>query len=100
MQTRYPAAIMRLLCYPARTVEQAEELEPGIGVSVSSSHVDAAVLTTTESYWSVGSHHPDSVLAHQADFECFTILRQTDVTGLQVQNRKGDCECETDIGLR
>jgi isopenicillin N synthase-like dioxygenase len=25
------------------------------------------------------------------DFECFTILRQTDVTGLQVQNRKGDC---------
>lgn len=26
------------------------------------------------------------------DFECFTILRQTDVTGLQVQNRKGDCK--------
>lgn len=31
-QTRYPAAIMRLLYYPARTAEQAEELEPGIGV--------------------------------------------------------------------
>lgn len=57
-KTRYPAAIMRLLYYPARTVQQAEELEPGIG-----------------------SH---------TDFECFTILRQTDVTGLQVQNRKGD----------
>lgn len=33
-QTRYPAAIMRLLYYPARTAEQAEELEPGIGVSL------------------------------------------------------------------
>jgi len=27
-----------------------------------------------------------------SDFECFTILRQTDVTGLQVQNRKGNCK--------
>jgi hypothetical protein len=31
-QTRYPAAIMRLLYYPARTIEEARELEPGIGV--------------------------------------------------------------------
>ena len=32
--------------------------------------------------------------ADSSDFECFTILRQTDVTGLQVQNRRGDCKLD------
>ncbi|WWD09560.1 hypothetical protein V865_007687 [Kwoniella europaea PYCC6329] len=57
-KTRHPAAIMRLLYYPALDGKEVDELMPGIG-------------------------------AH-TDFECFTILRQDEVSGLQVQNRKGE----------
>ncbi|EIW72526.1 hypothetical protein TREMEDRAFT_24489 [Tremella mesenterica DSM 1558] len=54
---QHPAAIMRLLHYPAMGNAEVDERTPGIG-------------------------------AH-TDFECFTILCQGDVPGLQVQNRKG-----------
>ncbi|WRT64294.1 uncharacterized protein IL334_001225 [Kwoniella shivajii] len=57
-KTCFPAAIMRILFYPALGDREVDELMPGIG-------------------------------AH-TDFECFTILRQDEVSGLQVQNRKGD----------
>ncbi|WVW82460.1 hypothetical protein I302_104470 [Kwoniella bestiolae CBS 10118] len=57
-KTQHPAAIMRLLFYPALGEQEVDELMPGIG-------------------------------AH-TDFECFTILRQDEVSGLQVQNRKGE----------
>ena len=44
-------------------------------------------------YWSMQDLTSLSQAHTQAhtDFECFTILCQGDVPGLQVQNKKGDC---------
>lgn len=86
---------MRLLYYPARTVEQAEELEPGIGVSLHLAILDQPLMSLKIRVIQVSPRgRRDTPMSRfdVVDFECFTILRQTAVTGLQVQNRKGDCE--------
>lgn len=85
-QIKHPAAIMRILLYPALGERQVDELMPGIGVCLHSFCV--AWLLQKQFWWAC-------FLVFQAhtDFECFTILRQDDVpSALQVQNRKGQCE--------
>ena len=74
-QTRRPAAVMRLLHYPAMGIDPIDELTPGIGAS--------APRHPSKLYADVQAH---------TDFECFTILRQDDVPALQVQNKAGQCE--------
>lgn len=90
-KTKYPAAIMRMLHYPPVAEEEVKEDNPGIGVSKLFTHNRR--LTSRPRHIQVrlslhtGSTHETLTLS--LDWECFTILAQSGVSGLQVQNRKG-----------
>ena len=88
---------MRMLRYPGIPMEDIIDDHPGIGVGLDLLFARPLHLATTQTCTddrliqvTFSPMRTNPMLTQ--DFECFTILAQGG-PGLQVKNRKGECEC-------